>query len=309
MVVALAGVLVCAAVAVFGPAPDRWLRSAQRFHDYFHVPGFALVAALLLAGFPARDGLGGRRALHHAVLLAASVGVGMLVEGLQGIAGGDMDAGDVVRDLAGATVTLLAAASCRPDVRPSSRWALRFGALVLALGFAAPTVGALADEARARRRFPVLADFSRADELERFEWSALTTASRVQTNDGGAGRRPALRVSLAPGQFPGFALIYFPRDWRGFRSFVLSYANRSSASFELNVRIDDKRHNNEHTDRFNGRYQVAPGRHEIRIALADVESAPRGRKLDLGNVRTVIVFAYKPQTPREIVVESLRLER
>jgi hypothetical protein len=292
---------------VFGPAPDRWLRSALRFHDYLHVPGFALVAALLLAGFPARARP--RRALRYALLLASSVGVGMLVEGLQGIVGGDMSAGDVVRDLVGATVTMLVAGSWWPDVRTPARWTLRVGALVLALGFAAPTVGALADEIRAGRQFPVLADFSRAGELERFKWSPFATGSLIQTDEGGARRRQALRVSLSPGLFPGFTLAYFPRDWRGFRAFVLAYANRSSVSFEMTVRIDDLRHNNEYHDRFNRGYQIAPGRHEIRIPLAVVEAAPRGRKLDLGSVRTVVVFARDLKTPREFVVECLRLER
>jgi hypothetical protein len=237
------------------------------------------------------------------------VGVGILVEVLQGITGGDMDAGDIVRDLAGASATIVAVGSSWPDVRRAARWALRSGALILALGFAAPTAAALVDEARARREFPVLADFSHADQLQRFEWSEWTTSSLVQTDEGDAGRRTALRVSLSPGLFPGFTLKYFPRDWRGFRYFVLSCANPSSASYELNVRIDDMRHNNEHSDRFNGRYQIARGRHQIRIALADVEAAPRGRRLDLANVRTVMVFAYKPATPREIVVESMRLEK
>jgi hypothetical protein len=308
--VALAGVVVCTAVAVFAPGPDPWLRSAGQLHDYLHVPGFAFVAALLVAAFPARAGLRGRGlALHYAVLLLSSVGVGILVEVLQGLTGGDMDAGDVVRDLAGASATMLVVGSWWPDARRWTRWALRSGALVLAIGFTAPTAGALADEARARREFPVLADFSHADELQRFEWSEWTTASLVQADEGDTGRRPALGVSLSPGLFPGFTLKYFPRDWRGYRSFVLSYANPSSTSYEVNVRIDDMRHNNEHTDRFNGTYQIAPGRHEIRIPLADVESAPRGRRLDLANVRTVVVFAYKLDTTREIVVESVRLKR
>jgi hypothetical protein len=307
--VALAGVSACTAVAVFAPGPDPWLRSAIRLHDYFHVPGFALVAALLVIGFPAPAGSRSRRALHYAVLLLSSVAVGILVEVLQGLRGGDMDAGDVSRDLVGASAMMIAASSWWPDMRTSARWALRATALVLALGFTAPTVGALADEARARRQFPVLADFSRAGDLDRFEWSEWTTPSLVQADEGAAGPRPALRAAFSPGLVLGFTLKYFPRDWRGFRSFVIACANRSDTSFEINVRIDDMRHNNEHTDRFNRSYQLTPGRHEIRIALADVEAAPRGRKFDLANVRTVIVFAYKLATPREIIVESLRLEK
>ena len=303
---ALAGVAVCVVVAVFAPGPDRYVRSAMRFHDFLHVPGFVLVAALLLAGWRIAPCRPRRRSAHLALIFGLSVALGILVELLQVVAGGGGDPWDVARDAAGAASALLLASSFWSEVRRPARWALRLAALVVAAVFAVPTLGALLDESRARHQFPVLADFSRASEFDRFEWSGSAPASLVCT--GGRGTRCVVQVSLLPGLYPGFALTYFPRDWRGFRHFVVSCANASDTPLALTIRIDDMRHNGRYTDRFNRTYVLAPGRNEVRVPLADVEAAPCGRRLDLGRVRDVVVFAYQLATPRRIVVHSLRLE-
>ena len=308
--VALAAVTMCVAVAVLGPGPNPYLRSAECFHDFLHVPGFGLVAAFLLFGFPPRPGATlRRRTWHVAVIFMVSVSIGTLVELLQWMLGGDADPWDVVHDGAGAAAMLLCAASFWPDVRTSGRWVLRLAALIAAIGFAGPTIGAVTDEARARREFPVLASFNRAEELDRFEWSALAPASLVRLDRGGSGQRQAVRVVFSPGVYPGFTLKYFPRDWRVFQHFVLSCTSVSDVPFEVTIRLDDMQHNEDYFDRFNRRYVLAPGRNEICIPLAAVEAAPRGRKFDLGHVRSVMIFAYRLKAQREILVESLRLER
>ncbi len=308
--IALAAVTMCVAVAVLGPDPNPYLRSAERFHDFLHVPGFGLVAAFLLFGFPYRPGATlGRRTWHVAVLFMVSVAIGTLVELLQGMLGSDPDPWDVVHDGAGAAAMLLGAASFWPAVRTSGRWGLRLAALIAAIGFAGPTIYAITDEARARREFPVLASFNRAEEIDRFEWSALASASLVRLDRGGAGQRRAVQVTFSPGEYPGFTLKYFPRDWRGFQQFVLSCTNVSDVPFDVTIRLDDMQHNEDYFDRFNRSYVLAPGRNEIVIPLAAVEAAPLGRKFDLGRVRSVMIFAYRLKASREILVESLRLDR
>ena len=310
---------IAVAIAVFTPDGESTLRSAARFHDFLHVPGLALVAVLLLAAFPvpARTDAGGDRGesgrrprirtLRAGRLLAvflAALAVGVLIELLQALSGRVVSGGDVARDAAGAAAAVLGAAAWEAGVRPVVRGVLLTGALLIVAAFAVPTVEALWEEHLARRQFPVLADFTRPEELDRFDWNH-STPSWTAAADG----HRAVHVTLWPGRYPGFALEYFPGDWRGYRHLVLAAANPAGAPLPMVIRIDDEQHNQHFDDRFNARFVLAPGWNEIRVPLAEVEAAPRGRRLDLSRVEQVIVFSHGLRERRDLVLESLRLER
>jgi hypothetical protein len=166
----------------------------------------------------------------------------------------------------------------------------------------------LADEDLARRQFPVLAGFDTPRELDRFRWPPETRAAILAT-EGMDGPVPALRLELMPGPFPGVSLMYFPRDWRGWKELVLECTNPGDAPLRLTVRIDDLEHDHHFDDRFNRSFDVNPGRREIRVPLADVEAAPAGRILDLGRVRSVVLFVNRLQAERALLVNRLRLDR
>jgi hypothetical protein len=222
--------------------------------------------------------------------------------------GGAADPWDVVRDGGGIVLAGLWAASQWPELRAATRWLWRSAALALALGCLLPTLGALADEARARSQFPVLADFGARAELTRFGWSARSPAvlERASRADGG---HQVLHLFLSPGTYPGLTFEFFPRDWRGWGYFVLDCTNPGGAPFPLTIRINDLKHNQEYADRYNRTFTLVPGANEIRIPLADVEAAPRTRKLDLGNVALVVAFSYNLREPRDLLIRQLRLTR
>lgn len=304
-----AGVGIVAAVAIWAPDPDPYQRSLLHLHDFLHVPGFVLVMGALLFGFPADpEASAGRRLRRLLGLGLVSLGIGAAIELAQAAVGGSADPWDVVRDGGGIVVASLWAASQWRDVRAASRWLLRSAALVIALGFLLPTLGALADEARARRQFPVLADFGARSELSRFGSSARSPAvlERATRADGG---HQVLHLFLSPGTYPGLTFEFFPRDWRGWGYFVLDCTNPGDAPFPLTIRINDRTHNQEYADRYNRTFTLAPGANEIRIPLADVEAAPRTRKLDLGNVALVVAFSYNLREPRDLLLRQLRLTR
>lgn len=310
VIAALAAVAASVGIAVFGPNPNPYLRSAERFHDFLHVPGFALVAALLLAAFPGPPPGPGphRRGRHLARVFAAAVGLGVAVELLQAVAGGDVSLPDVARDAGGAAAAVLVAASFWPGVQPARRWALRLAAAVTVAAFTQPTIEALLEERRARAQFPVLADFSHPGEMGRFKWSAQTIAVPV-AGDAGGGAGRGVRLLLSPGRYPGFTLAHFPRDWRAYRDLVLTCTNPSPEPLPVTIRIDDRRGDRGYEDRFNGRYVLQPGRNVVRVSLAEVAAAPRRRRLNLARIRQVVVFTVNLPEPRELLLESLRLER
>jgi len=289
---------------VFAPDDGSHFRSAERFHDFLHVPGLGLVAVVLLAAFPARKADAVRQAWRLLAVFAATVRVGVLVELLQALAGRRVSGGDVLSDAAGAGAVVLLVASSGAAVRTRTRWFLRAAAVLLVAAFALPTIDALLEERRARRQFPVLADFGRVEELERFEWSH-STPSWPDPGAPGSG----VKVTLWPARYPGFALEFFPRDWRAYRHLVFAATNPSAEPLPITIRVDDEQHNQRYSDRFNARYVLAPGRNEIRVPLAAVELAPSGRRMDLSRIHEVTVFSANLRAPRELVVESLRLEK
>ena len=119
----------------------------------------------------------------------------------------------------------------------------------------------------------------------------------------------ALRLELKPGPYPGLSFKFFPRDWRGWGALILVCTNPEASPLRLTVRVDDMEHNEDYGDRYNRSFDLAPGPGEIRIPLREIETAPAGRALDLGRVRSVVLFAYRLQEERELLVDSLRLVR
>jgi len=301
---ALAAVAAAVAIAVFAPDRASHLRSADRFHDFLHVPGLAFVAVMLLLAFPWSGHAGGvRRTWRFLAVFLATVAIGVLVELLQTLGGSRVSGGDILRDAGGAAAAMLLAASWGTGLGGRARWSLRLAAVLVVAAFTLSTIDALLEERLARRQFPVLAGFSRAEELERFEWSD-STPSWPEPSTRGSG----VTVTLWPARYPGFALKYFPRDWRGYRDLVFAATNPSAEPLPITIRVDDLHHSHRYTDRFNARYVLSPGRNEVRVPLTAIELAPRGRRMDLSRVHEVRVFSANLREPREIVVESLRLE-
>jgi hypothetical protein len=303
---ALAIVAICLAIAVFAPASDPFRRSAARLHDFLHVPGFGGVAVVLWLGFPGNDGTRhGRRILRLLAIFAVTVALGAGVEIAQAAIGGDADPWDLARDGLGAASAVLALASAWRAIGAPARWGLRAAALAGVLAGLVPTASALADEMRAVRQFPVLADFSAKKDLDRFGWSPWSTGEFEPPGAGDA--RGALRLDLTPGAYPGLWLEFFPRDWRGRQDLSFDCTNPAPTPFRVTVRIDDLDHGQDYHDRFNRAIVLAPGRNTVRIPLADVESAPRGRRLDLSKVRSVGIFAVGLRERRTLRFHEFRL--
>jgi len=299
-------VTACACFATLAPSPDSRLRSAACLHDFLHVPGFGLVALVLWFGFPVREGAPTRRlVLHFLALFLVSVGVGIAVEIAQLVLGGDADIWDVGRDIAGAGGMVLVLGSLQRRTGAAWRSGLRLAALAGLLITLIPSARAIVDEVRAARQFPVLADFCASSDLDRFTWSAWSVGTFEHAVTPQACG--ALRLALKPGEYPGLCLAFFPRDWRGWRELSFTCVNPSATLLQVSVRIDDLWHNDEYQDRFNKTVLLTPGRNDVRILLADVESAPVGRKLDLGHVGSVMVFAVDLPDARSLIFREFRL--
>lgn len=210
-----------------------------------------------------------------------------------------------MRDAVGSLTAALVVVAWQASV--SSRAILVVTAIATVLPFTFPTVAAWSDEIIARSQFPVLASFESVREMSRFEFEREWDVTLTVAMDGGSRRVPAVRFHLPPGQYPGFVLRYFPRDWRGMRTLSLLLVNTESTPLEMMVRIDDVHYRYYYDDRYNRSFVLVPGPNRIEIPLAEVATAPRGRTFDLAQVYTVIVYAIDLAQPREILVGPIAL--
>ncbi len=297
----IAAVLALLAVPwlVLGGPDDFAPRSWRIAWNLGHVVLFAcLVMAAGGVLRPASPRLAALQALALLVVLGLAA---MAIEVVQHAIGRDRSWRDVHLSLAGAGLGLL--------LTPLWwRMLPRVAAALLGLGVAAvllfwslqPLAVALYDEWQARRAFPVLADFTTPFELDRWTgWSQR----RIEIREG----KPAMRVDLSPGRYPGITLEHFPKDWRGYQT--LELALYAPTPFELTCRINDQRHDTrfDHRDRYNASYPIFAGRNQIRIGLNGVRQAPEGREMDMHQIDELQCFVGDLDHQLTFWVESVAL--
>lgn len=309
---ALAACVLISTLIVVAPDPDDSLRSAIALHDFGHVIAFAVVTALLLVAQPARNHAGILPRVRGAGLAASgALLLGIVVELAQGLNGGVADPWDVLRDAGGALFVAVLWIAGDAGLPAVARLGLT-GTAILVLGaFTLPPVAALQDEARARTEFPVLASFESERELSRLLIEAGSSERLVSIADSEGRPAAGLALRLPAGKYPGVALRYFPRDWRGLRALQLLLVNPGPVPQEIWIRIDDADYDYrlDMADRYSGSFVLSPGANRIEIPLADVAKAPRGRRFDLGRVQLLLVHAVDLTEPREIILGPIVLAR
>lgn len=248
-----------------------------------------------------------------AICLAAcaALALGTAVELAQAVSGRYGDPWDVVRDGGGAISATLIVVAFDPTILGRTRAALAGVAISILAAFSFPVFAALDDEARARAQFPVLASFETTRELSRFHFGNVKKPGIVLVPDYEGRPVSAMQVRLPPGRYPGFALSYFPGDWRGMRALQLLIVNPEPTPFEITIRIDDADYDYrlDLNDRYNRSFPLSPGLNLIEIPLSDVAVAPRDRRFDLGRVQLLLVFAVDLKQSHSIIMGPIILLR
>ena len=300
--------------------------------DAGHVVVYGLVALTALGLIRART----RRPFHrplapHAVALAITAGLGAATEGVQALGLGDASLGDLGRDILGGVAFLLASIAVggiepltgpkrTSSHRGTHRRTAALGALLaltLALG---PLGGTVLAYLQRNAAFPVLCSFDRRWErtfvragdqadLERIApppgWSRGTPGvpdrARARTDLAG-------RLTFHPGEYPGLGIHELAPDWRGYERLVFDAYSEFDTTVTIELRINDARHDNAWADRFNRVLTIRPGANRIEIALAEVERAPRGRMMEMDQMRTLVLFAHRPARSFAIGLDEFGLD-
>lgn len=154
-----------------------------------------------------------------------------------------------------------------------------------------------------RARFPDLGAFSHPG------------SSRVWRPQGNAilhfETQPApgsLRVHVGPGLYSGVTCLPAQGDWTRHQALHLDIRNPGDP-FDLGIRIDDDRSaSSDHDSRYNGQQHIPPGRVALRLPLAEIQTGPSGRPLDLGRIHRLALFTGAETGDREFVIDAAYLD-
>jgi hypothetical protein len=252
----------------------------------------------------------------YLIAVMASLVTGIGVEFAQLLTHRDPSFPDVLRDLAGILAALGFYAAIDPRLVPvwrRQRAGLRTGAVVITgclfLASLAP-LGQLGIACLQRdAAFPVIIDFRAAwsGPFLQLTHATLTTVPAPQQWASASGQRVA-RLVLQPAQYPGISVIEPSPDWSAFTYLDFTLYSDESRPFDLVLRIHDRLHNQDYSDRFNHALRIRPGKNVFRIPLATIREAPADRHLDLRQIAGIMLFAVDIDVPLAFYLDTLRLE-
>ena len=252
-----------------------------------------------------RFGLSGP--VRLALLLLMPLLAGFAVEALQFfVRGRSAGLGDLGRDLVGIVLALAFFPWPQAERRTLLR-SLRVLALLLLLCAVWPFLRAMQDEDRARRDFPVLADFETRDELSRWYHANQFRLDDQLVRHG----RYSARIQLSTARISGVTLLHFPADWRGFRWLLFSVYNPLTRPLELHCRLNDAQHRRArgpYSDRFNTKFNLQPGWNDLRISLDEAAAAPKGRRMNMAHIAGFGLFVVQQQEAIALRLDNVRLE-
>jgi hypothetical protein len=285
--------------------------------DLGHVALFGVTGLLMLRIVHVLRGRGRRGGADFLIALLATAVLSLFSEAAQILQPGrHANIGDAISNLTGAVCFIAIAASLRPEVwrglgrdGPIAARLVRTGA-VLALALAAlPMASAAWSYGMRAASFPMLADLTKTWQRP-FLGVGRSELAQVPAPGGWSGMAgtQVARLTFLDAPWPGFTLREPYPDWSGYQALRFQVWSELEAPVEIVVRVDDTHRQRAHRDRFNGSFIVTPGFNDFTIPLSMIAGGPRGRTLDLSDIRQVVVFSRRPEEPFELYFSRLWLE-
>jgi VanZ family protein len=299
------------AAVVFAPLSAR-THGIRTLHDFAHAPIFGSISLLLLFA------IGSHEKLKQLPLWTQYLGafviagaLGALTEIAQIPVGRDASWMDLRSDMlgAGGFLGLFTAFDARLRRRAIITICAVAGTGLLAI-HSVPLATAVNAYVHRERAFPVLADFKQRIDpyFIKSQWAALDLMPLPKPWAARPGEL-AMRVTFATGPWPG---VDFPEpspDWSGYRTLALDITNPAATELMLRLRVHDVYHDNRVEDRFNRTLQIPPmTRTVLRIPIADIQSAPQTRSMDLRQIADYLLFRSSESQVGEMYVAGVWLE-
>ena len=290
----------------------------REIHNTGHTPLFGLLSLIILGlSFRIFKNLLQKRYKHYLLALAITLAAGLITEFIQIYLPGDADLGDFLRDTGGAVSFLgfMMAFDTKITIFPGisrsrRKFLLMVTAFFILLASLTPLFLWTAAYAHRSNAFPRILGFEST--LER-KFVRTQNADLISMESPSywisPGDNTAGKLMLSPGAYPGFSVSEPFPDWRGYESLTFSVYSELDTVFNLNVRIDDKRHDQSYSDRYNGGFAIKKGGNTIIISLEEIANAPASRKLDIGAIKAVYFFVGKVTNGFSFYVSEILLTK
>lgn len=296
------------AIVVLSPGPGT-SRAGAALHDSAHAPVFACLTILLLLASTRHRSQ--RLAIKdYIVAFVLAVALGFATEVVQRLTGGDASWLDLRSDTIGALAACGLFAAFDRRVESWQRAALAAAALALlavhTMQFARVGIAYVHRD----RDFPTVFDASnRRAQLFVVATSARIAYSTLPPALANRPFEPSLRVTMVRGDWPGVAIEEPHPDWSRYAQLKLDLANPQAQPLALNLRVLDRAHNWQTDDRFNRTVHIAANaRTVVSIPIADIERAPRQRRLDTRAIADLRLFTETAPAGRVFYVTRIWLE-
>lgn len=267
--------------------------------------GVAFAVTAMLAVFALSVGRRTRRwslIVQYGIVFVLMALLGLGTELMQISLPRDANLEDVRTDLLGAWIGLAAFAVFDARLRTLGRIGLPLSGLIPFFVLAVPLVTCIQAYARRQAAFPTLADYrlSYDDYFLQAQGTSRAHTILPQTWAGFTGEG-AMRISFGTSAWPGLHFAEPAPNWRGYETLVIDVTNPNPKALPLGIRIHDRAHNNQYSDRFNAQVELDPlQRSVVRLPISDISSAPRNRDLDIEEVSGLILFVSGNSEPERI---------
>jgi len=120
-------------------------------------------------------------------------------------------------------------------------------------------------------------------------------------DDTGISNLPGLQKNFNTKEYSTLEWLEIKPDWRGYSVLNIDVTNPAPTPFDIVCRIHDEGHwarGGELNDRFNRTFTLQPGLNRLAVNLADVESAPANRKMQMDKIVNLACFTMQLRNPR-----------
>ena len=242
------------------------------------------------------------------VVVVFTVGVlfGILIEVLQISLQREASVVDLYRDVVGIFAGLCLVAS--GEAKKIHKHVYRFLSLSIAVALLllalTPLIQLSVHYIQRNNAFPLLVDLGAgwSDSFIDYNQAELLCGLDQYKNEG------LHEVLFAPGRFSGVSVREPVANWSTYRHLKFSVVSSAEVDVVLVIRIHDKQHNQEYSDRFNQALVVRPGINDYSLTLGSIREGPIARKLDLSQIAGIILFLSQQSLPVKLSIGNLYLE-
>lgn len=277
-----------------------------------HTPFFGLISLLLLGmSYQLLGQRLKRPQLHYLLALFGATALGLVSEYIQIEGPRDADVWDFVRDIAGAVVFL--GLYYWWDNRHSARAdrtrvpVLILSIVVLCASVLPLTLWSIAYVHR-NSSFPVICNFD-SYWSNKFLKAKEAKLEIVRPPAGWAEASSCVAsVSFEPAHYSELVVRETCPDWSSFTMLYLDLYSSEDTTVPVKVRVEDRQHNGDFSDRYNGTFDLPPGAGRIEIPLDALKAAPAAREMDMSSIKAIHVFLAGVVRPLTLYIDDIRLE-